>query len=179
MLNRFKEFIQDKKFVLRHHKQDLKRHKKINRQILSLQPYPSKFGPSPKPPIIVGDSHQKPCCYADVYMIVPTWRGMKARFIFTLESKISTLAYKSFDDLQCDVWYHCNEKEALLLEPVEFPAWFMENAHRVLKTPIIEYDFIFTCEDELNDNDVLKYTKLWLEYWYPNLAKRDIILDQP
>lgn len=61
------------------------------------------------------------------------------------------------------------------IEKDDWLPWLRANLPNILSTgPIITYDDVWTGKKFLTQEDALHYTRLWLQKWYPNLAKRPI-----
>lgn len=53
--------------------------------------------------------------------------------------------------------------------------WVREHLpHILLSGPLVTYDDVWTSEKDLKKDHVVKYTKKWIEKWYPGLSKREV-----
>lgn len=129
-------------------------------------------------PIRVYDWHKKPS-WLDVQIELPSllW-GWQHRWIFTVEPKHVLFQDKSFSDAQAMVSWHNRDKQVFLIDtPEDFRKWMNKHHQEVL--PIVEFDEIFTYKTEFTEEDVVFYAKLWLRRWWPALANRKIIFEEP
>lgn len=118
----------------------------------------------------------------DVQIAVPTWRGLRHRWIFTVNSKHDLASSHSREDLITEIWAHQGYGSDLLIKMskmsnVEFWSWIEENAEELYEQPDVEYDVIVTAQEFFVEEDVVKYARIWLGRWYPKLAKSEIIFD--
>jgi hypothetical protein len=68
-------------------------------------------------------------------------------------------------------WYSLRDKDG-----DKSYEWIKANGVRILKfRPVITYDDVWTPNESLTKEDLIKYTKMWLQKWYPNLADREIV----
>lgn len=104
------------------------------------------------------------------------------RWIFTVNSR-KIFFEKSHEEIHSELLWHCkclkNDKSFILenREPISFFKWFDKNINRLIEKygPIITFDEIQTSQESFTKDDVVKYTRIWLQKWYPKLAKRKII----
>ena len=62
--------------------------------------------------------------------------------------------------------------------PIEFIKWVETNLDDIMSDgPIVEFDHVYTDQDNFVQVDNLKYAKIWLQRWYPELALRPILWD--
>ncbi len=125
--------------------------------------------------------------YLDIHIRVP-WIGlnhfpsMRMPWIFTVESVRSFMLYKSTEDAQTELWWNSREKEILLLNldnPANFWGIVKPKLNNLLSNPIVEFDQVWTNQADFGKDDVIKYARVWLSKFYPNLAKREIVFVEP
>ena len=134
-----------------------------------------------KRPIWVYECSEFPASWLDVSITLPTWRGFQERWIFTVSSKHHLLQDDGMEDAQITISIHmeANEqdipKHLGIWKPLDFWTWLEDNVDEALKYPLIEYDDILVNQDNFSQEDVIKFTKLWIKKWYPKLADRAVI----
>lgn len=122
--------------------------------------------------------------YLDVQFKIP-WVGFnrfpywRSSWIMVVESLDSFMMYQGVDDARTELWHISNDMDILRSsnDPVEFWQLVKPKIKGILASPIIEFDEIWTNQEYFEQDDVIKYAKIWLEKYYPNLAKRKIIFD--
>ncbi len=158
---------------------------------------------NPKTPIYISEwskfdveESQKPG-WLDVCILVPRYFGLKWDFqwVFTVNCFGIYQSDKPIDDMQSELWDHNAIKTPnpntifgediedtigiLKLNYEEIYEFVRKNRDVVLRSPIIEFEEIWTNQEFFNQEDVVKYTKIWLEKFYPALAGNKIEFVSP
>jgi len=107
--------------------------------------------------------------------------GFDYRWIFTVES-VNTIDYISLEDLHTSLYFDnkkCHNDEFLKLGDNRkgFIDWLDQNYSDVVGDNgfAMDYDTVLTNQKCFTKDDVVKYTRVWLQKFYPELAKREII----
>ncbi len=140
-------------------------------------------------PIEVYDSadfSQSRCGYLDIQISLPGLRGGRQhKWVFTVHCRNMFLTESTLDDLHatlCTKYKNNipNFREFLyMVDPAVFWPWIEKNLDSVMNEPEVTFDSIDTTQADFGEGDIVKYAKLWLERWYPRLAKNKIVLTEP
>lgn len=132
--------------------------------------------------------------YLDVNIKFPRFFKWEFEWVFTVNCLSIYLSERDPDLVRAELWLHnakkTPNKNALFGEDIKDTIGILEIDHRdiyrfvetnkdkVLSNPLIEYEEIFTNQEWFEQDDVVKYTRLWLKEFYPNLATRAIIFQE-
>ena len=103
-----------------------------------------------------------------------------SRWIFTVCPKVDLFEIGNLKHIHSVLYDSCEEYHTgkfLLMPADEFITWLKGNL--AVLNPIVDYEFIYTTQDYFVKDDIIKYTKLWIQKFYPILANRkfELILD--
>jgi len=141
-------------------------------------------------PIEVYDWHDhsarpEGCGYLDIRIKLPSlipFGRWYQRWIFTVESLNIVIEDQSPSNLYTLIFHHKREwqsnKEFMKCWDERIAGFVRKNKKKIFKKPIVEFDHVYTGEEGFKEKDVVKYTKVWLSKFYPNLAKRKIIFKE-
>jgi hypothetical protein len=122
--------------------------------------------------------------WLDVCIYLPSLRGWKPRWVFTCLPKSAFLEEVSPDDIQA---------YAIVSRPWIWPPKMTELQRRIMRArgkelidlveenidsilPIIEFDNSYFNVDGFTEQNLIDFTYMWLEEFYPELAKREIVI---